>query len=59
MPRNREQASSKKELGIAGNYRTIVGREAVTWLRARRPGRRFLVLRSFRTNGEPNGHSDT
>ena len=39
--------------------RTIAGSEAVTGRRARRSGRRFLVVRPFRTHGEPNGHSDT
>ncbi len=45
--------------GNSGQFRAILGRQAVTGRRAQRSGRRFLVVRPLRIHGEPNGPADT
>ncbi|MDE0294227.1 MAG: hypothetical protein OXI93_08560 [Bryobacterales bacterium] len=42
--------------GNSGKCREMVGREAATFRRERRFGRRFLVAPALRTQGESNGN---
>ena len=57
---NSEQTEVNRE-AVTGQQdcRANARREAVTCRRARRSGRRFVVVRPLRTHGEENGPSDT